>query len=152
MYALGRILVISLNGQSICLFVQFEVEFSDSSVAYNIQCSLRQVPSLSAITSSTPSLHPPPLQQLCFLEFSVSYGLPTSPLYQSFNNTLNIQVENTIKMTKKSLNMAGFVIQIEVKGTLYSNTKALYLATFVIIAINSSNSLPDFSFQEIALD
>ena len=59
-----------------------EVEFSDS-VAYNTQCSLQQVPSLMPIIPLSFAPHPSLLQQpsICFLEFSISYGLLPSQLY-----------------------------------------------------------------------
>ena len=57
------------------------VEFSDSSLSYNTQCSSQQVPSLMPIT---PLAHPPtdlPCQQpsVCSLYLRVSYGLSPSP-------------------------------------------------------------------------
>ena len=71
------------------LFLNFllvsELKFSDSSVAYNTQCSSHHIPSLVPITQL---LHPPtylPSSNLvCFLEFSISYGLSPSQFSTHF--------------------------------------------------------------------
>ena len=70
-----KILVSTCKVQFLFFLNQFEVEFSDLSVAYNTQCLLHKVPSFTRITSYHIP-HPPPLLQtsVCFLELRVSYG------------------------------------------------------------------------------